>query len=565
MANNLFQVKRTSVSGRTPNTTDPSNSQYIAAGELALNMPDGILYTSNGSTLLPVGANIVNQRITNSLIINNAKNLNFETINTSAYSFFTQQNDDNFVFYSTNTAYGARPVWGIYANSSTSNLQIYVPLQLNSSLIANGSTGSPGSVLATNGSATYWTTVGGTGTVTQVNSANGVAGGPITGSGTLYAVAGNNTVFVNASGIHVNTDALPAGVNVNAQYVWTNTHTFNETINGTANNATNLGGVAAASYVNTSGNYTLSGNITLGGTNTVISSNLNVTGSFVNIASATVANSSGVYTTGTVNAASHTVGFGTTVNSTGFWTSGAVASNNYIAVTVLGGSFIANGTGAYHSGVMNAATIQASATFTANSTLVNAAAINITNRVNTATFFATTSANVGANVIVNTSTIFVGNTTANLLANSTYITVANSTGNVIITPGTQSINATGTVNAASIRIGATFTVNSSQANISSIPLSANSSNGTAGQILASNGDIGSPYWTAPVGAGYYKGGPSTVGTLASQGQNIFRVNANTLNYNTTIAAGENAQATGPISVNTGITLTISPGARVSII
>ena len=56
-------------------------------------------------------------------------------------------------------------------------------------------------------------------------------------------------------------------------------------------------------------------------------------------------------------------------------------------------------------------TLTVAISFTANSTLVNAAAINITGQVNTATFFATTSANVGANVLANTSTVFVGNTT----------------------------------------------------------------------------------------------------------------------------------------------------------
>lgn len=151
MANNVFQAKRTNVAGRTPNTTGSyvTNSQYISAGEFALNMADEILYTSNGSALITVGANVVVQRVTGNLIVN--------------------------------------------------------------AIISNGSIGSPGQVLASNGSSTYWTTVSGTGTVTSVDSANGIAGGPITGSGTLYVLAGNSTVFVNASGVHVNTAALPGG------------------------------------------------------------------------------------------------------------------------------------------------------------------------------------------------------------------------------------------------------------------------------------------------------------------------------------------------------------------
>ena len=46
MANNLIQIKRTSVSGRAANTLTLPN-----AGELALNMTDGILYSTNGQNV----------------------------------------------------------------------------------------------------------------------------------------------------------------------------------------------------------------------------------------------------------------------------------------------------------------------------------------------------------------------------------------------------------------------------------------------------------------------------------------------------------------------------------
>jgi hypothetical protein len=60
------------------------------------------------------------------LNINNAKSLNFQTVNTSTYVSFIQQNDDNFVMYSTNTAYGQRAIWSIFANSITSNMSFSV-------------------------------------------------------------------------------------------------------------------------------------------------------------------------------------------------------------------------------------------------------------------------------------------------------------------------------------------------------------------------------------------------------------------------------------------------------
>lgn len=61
---NLFQVKRTTVSGRTPNTSDPANTQYIDTGELALNLTDGKMFSSNGSAQFEVGANLANLKVT---------------------------------------------------------------------------------------------------------------------------------------------------------------------------------------------------------------------------------------------------------------------------------------------------------------------------------------------------------------------------------------------------------------------------------------------------------------------------------------------------------------------
>jgi len=51
-----FQIKRTSVSGRTPNTTNSANSSYIAAGELALNLTDKKMYSSNGTNYFEIGS-----------------------------------------------------------------------------------------------------------------------------------------------------------------------------------------------------------------------------------------------------------------------------------------------------------------------------------------------------------------------------------------------------------------------------------------------------------------------------------------------------------------------------
>jgi hypothetical protein len=61
---NKFQVKRTAVSGRVPNTTNSGNTHFIDTGELALNLTDGKMFSSNGSAYFEVGANLSSLSVT---------------------------------------------------------------------------------------------------------------------------------------------------------------------------------------------------------------------------------------------------------------------------------------------------------------------------------------------------------------------------------------------------------------------------------------------------------------------------------------------------------------------
>ena len=68
MANTVnvpVQFKRTSISGKVPNTTN-----IPLAGEPAINMADGIMYVSTGSDVFPVGANNVNLNVSNTANLN---------------------------------------------------------------------------------------------------------------------------------------------------------------------------------------------------------------------------------------------------------------------------------------------------------------------------------------------------------------------------------------------------------------------------------------------------------------------------------------------------------------
>ena len=64
------------------------------------------------------------------------------------------------------------------------------------------------------------------------------------------------------------------------------------------------------------------------------------------------------------------------------------------------------------------------------------------------------------------------------------------------------------------------------------------------------------------GGGMFKGDNGTVGSRAGD---IFRINEQTLNTDTTIDADENASATGPLAVASGVTLTVTTGGNLSIV
>ena len=115
MSNNVIRVKRTNTSGRTPNTTGSyaTNSQYISAGEFALNMADGILYTSNGFSLITVGANNVNVNVSDTLttyalkaggssgsagqvLVSNGTAINWETIPTNNILYVSKGGQDTY-------------------------------------------------------------------------------------------------------------------------------------------------------------------------------------------------------------------------------------------------------------------------------------------------------------------------------------------------------------------------------------------------------------------------------------------------------------------------------------
>jgi len=68
-----------------------------------------------------------------------------------------------------------------------------------------------------------------------------------------------------------------------------------------------------------------------------------------------------------------------------------------------------------------------------------------------------------------------------------------------------------------------------------------------GEVTFAGGTVGA-------GGGYYKGENGTVGSSAGD---IFRINEQELNTNVTIDSTENASCAGPLTVATGVTLTVN--------
>ena len=219
MTPNNFRVKSgltvgTTISGGNTsitgfvNATSTVNASGLAVGTAFVANSTGAFHTGTiNAASLTVSTNVIanTTQVTSNvnMLINNNKHLRFQTVNSSAYAYFIQQNDDNFVFYTSNTTYGQRAVWSVFANSVTSALRMDVPIYPIAGISANGAIGTAGQVLKSNGAGIFWDTSGGTGTVTSVATGNGLTGGTITTTGTL-SVTGGSTLTVNTTGVHVN-------------------------------------------------------------------------------------------------------------------------------------------------------------------------------------------------------------------------------------------------------------------------------------------------------------------------------------------------------------------------
>lgn len=67
------------------------------------------------------------------------------------------------------------------------------------------------------------------------------------------------------------------------------------------------------------------------------------------------------------------------------------------------------------------------------------------------------------------------------------------------------------------------------------------------------------------GGGFFKGNNGNIGRTDTGRDDIFRTHDKTLTRDTTIDATENAIAGGPLTIDTGVTLTVTSGGNLSIV
>lgn len=142
------------------------------------------------------------------------------------------------------TATQALAIGGLVANATH--------VVIGSSLVANGSSGTSGQVLTSNGTGIYWTTTATNGTVTQVNTGSGLSGGPITANGTITVNAQTGLV-ANTSGLYVNTAYIQSLIQIAPPSITGDLNMNNNDIVNVDNissvSITNSGSIRSTSYL----------------------------------------------------------------------------------------------------------------------------------------------------------------------------------------------------------------------------------------------------------------------------------------------------------------------------
>ena len=144
MSNTKFQFKRTTVSGRLPNTTNSANTSYIDAGEFAVNLTDGKIVSSNGTVTFEVGANLSSLNLGGSLTANGSNGSSGQVLTSNSSG----------VYWSTISAGGSVNSAAQYTWTNTQTFSANVTISSGQLLVTNANPSGnavSGSVLITGG------------------------------------------------------------------------------------------------------------------------------------------------------------------------------------------------------------------------------------------------------------------------------------------------------------------------------------------------------------------------------------------------------------------------------
>lgn len=290
MANTIFQLRRSSVAGKQPNTST------LSIGELGINITDQKLYSTNGSVVFEIGSNLVNLSVTNTFTI---KSISANGGLGSAGQVLTS--DGANVYWSTVSGGGgggaATAVRQQYTGNGTNTVFTvttgYTPTQLD--VYVNGVKYYNGTeVDVSNGSIISFTNAPPSGSLIEVvgysntisypsnyvtNNYSGTLSGNLTFTNTVLfsntvttgAISANGSLGTNGQVLASNGTATywtsVVGVDANAQYSFTNTISFSNTISFGSNLTVNTSTIFLGnSSVNTS---ITAGLMTINGSNVV--------------------------------------------------------------------------------------------------------------------------------------------------------------------------------------------------------------------------------------------------------------------------------------------------------
>ena len=611
----------TSVSSGNGLTGGPITSTgtlYVLANTGIVSNTSGLSVNSTFiGTLTANNATYVNSKPEANLNVNSAVySTNSINANNSAYAYGKTENvlNVNSAIYANNTTYAFSKTEGVlnvnsavystnannasYLNGLTSNAFVntggsYTFTQpqtfnanviINNGFIANGSIGSTGQVLFSNGSAAYWNTVS-TGSVSSVGSGNGLSGGPITSSGTLYVLA-NTGIISNTTGLFANSTYINSlivanpssfanstnGLNINGNATNITAYNINQNLSTTSNvtfNQLTLTGNLVISYLAANNVYGTAGQVLLSNSNGATywsSSANNLSVNATNITTGTlpytqlgpnVVNTSSSFTftqSHTFNAnvilnsgvlANNSLGVNNSVltsnGSSVFWSNGLTASTLTADYINIGIGYISIGLGVPNTYISNSY-IRVQNTiisYLAANNVYGTAGQILTSNSSGGLYWSTPSGGSVSSVasgnglfggpITTTGTLYVlANTgivsnTTGLFVNSTFISTLSVNNATNLNGVPSSYYGSNSSTSTTFTAQQTFNANA----IFNSGIIANNSVGSAGQVLYSNGS--SVYWAA-------SGGVNTQSSYTFTGIETFSSNA-VFNGNTVINAG----------------------------